>query len=957
MKSYFVFLLAGLMLATSLSARETAKLTGSVIDYQTGEGVIGANVYLEGTSLGAATDMDGGYAILNIAPGNYTLVVMMIGYAELRVGNVEIKSGEIVKLNLTLRPEVLQTEVVTVEARAINNTSAAMLKKRQKAAAVSDAVSAEAMSRAGSGSAAEAMKQVTGASVVDGKYVYIRGLGDRYTSTRLNGAELPGTNPYKRAAAIDLIPGSLVDNIVTLKSFLPDKPGNFSGGAVDINTRDFPDKLEINVSTSTSFNPEINLKSDGFLSSSGSRTDWLGYDDGRRALPGILNDPSVVTPDQGEARNDYAKAELLDKITRGFSPEMTPVRSTAPLNQSYSISMGNQILLFNRPLGMIGSFSYGHKFSGYGGGVRGKWFLTGDPLSMDSTQYLRDNRSTTETLWGGLFKASYKVTPNNMVSFNVMINQNGEDVSQSLSGYFEAYEPDIFKTTLLAYKQRSLQSYQFKGEHFLPALLKSKLMWSASFMSSVQDEPDYRNMAYGIGSKNGNKTYTIKVNTPPARYFKNLDEKRNTLTLDWSLPFKQWNGLRGKIKVGAYGSRRGRGYRERLFKYATPSSFNQGGFNQNGNPDSLFAGSEVGLIDTASVTIGGKTYKYNEIGLSIFEVKKPLNSYRGREDIAAGYMMMELPLTSSLKFIGGARFEQTETVVLTGDSTIQKGFVPLESRIRENDWLPSINLVYNVMTDMNLRAAYTKTLARPSMREMAPYASEDYIGSYVYIGNDSLRRTMITNYDLRWEWFSRAGELYAVSAFYKDFQNPIEPVIFGNNRERTWETVKQARVMGLEFEARTRLDIIHPGLSGFSVGANLSLINSRVDISKTQQLQKSDTTNTSRPLQGQSPYVVNMTLNYDNMEHGLHATLYYNVFGERLSDVGQRFTPDVYEQPFDLLNVTFNWDITDQFAFKATATNLLDSEVKKVHKFMGREYIESSYKPGRLFSFGLDYKL
>ncbi len=957
MKKYILFPVILLMLIVPLAARETGKLTGSVIDGQTGEGLIGANVYLEGTAFGAATDMDGGYVILNITPGNYELVVMMIGYAELRVKNVEIKGNELVKLNLTLQPELLETEVVTVEAKAISNTSAALLKKRQKAVAVSDAVSAQAMSRAGSGSAAEAMKQVTGASVVDGKYVYIRGLGDRYTSTQLNGAELPSTNPYKRAAAIDLIPGSLVDNIVTLKSFTPDKPGNFSGGAVDINTRDFPDKLEINVSTSSSFNPQINLKNDGFLASAGSRTDWLGFDDGRRALPGILNDPSVVTPDQGEARTDYAKAELLDKITRGFNPEMTPVKATAPLNQSYSLSMGNQIQLFDRPLGLIGSFSYAHKFSGYSNGLQGKWFLTGDPLSMDSTQYLRDTRSTAETLWGGLFKASYKLTPNNMVSFNLMVNQNGEDIAQSLSGYFEAYEPDIFKTTLLGYKQRNLQSYQFKGEHFLPGLLESKIEWSASFMNSTQDEPDYRNMAYGVGSKNGNRTYTIKVNTPPARYFKNLNESRNTFTLDWSLPFKQWNGLHGKIKAGAYGSQRERRYRERLFKYATPSSFNQGGFNQNGNPDSLFAGSEVGLIDSTSVTIAGKTYKYNRIGLSIFEVKKPQNSYRGQEDIAAGYMMLELPLTSSLKFVGGARFEQTESMVLTGDSTIQKGFIPLESRIKENDWLPGINLVYNVMKDMNLRAAYTKTLARPSMREMAPYASEDYIGSYVYIGNDSLQRTLISNYDLRWEWFSRPGEIYAVSAFYKDFKNPIEPVIFGNNRERTWESVKQARVMGLEFEARKRLDIIHPVLGNFTVGANLSLIHSQVDISKTQQLQKSDTTLTSRPLQGQSPYIVNMTLNYDNMAHGIHATLYYNIFGERLSDVGQRFTPDVYEQPFELLNFTFNWEITEQIAFKVSASNLLDSEVKKVHKFKGREYIESSFKPGRIFSFGLGYKL
>jgi len=271
------------------------RITGKIVDSETGDALIGANVFLQGTMIGAACDLDGNYRIEKILPGKYPLIISMMGYTKTTITDVLVSAGKVTKINAAINPEIIETEGVVITAKAVRNTEAALLKDRQKANAVSDAISAEAISRTGSSNAAEAMNHVTGASVVDGRYIYVRGLGDRYTSTQLNGAEIPNANPYKRAASIDLIPSNLVDNIVTLKSFTPDKAGNFSGGAVNIKTKDFLDKFTMSFSASSSYNSQTTFNND-YLTSTGGSLDWLGMDDGSRNIPSELQSGYVEIP-------------------------------------------------------------------------------------------------------------------------------------------------------------------------------------------------------------------------------------------------------------------------------------------------------------------------------------------------------------------------------------------------------------------------------------------------------------------------------------------------------------------------------------------------------------------------------------------------------------------------------------------------------------------------------------
>lgn len=938
------------------------KITGIVIDAENGNPIIGANIYLENTSLGSASDVEGRYLILNVPSGEYVLVVSVVGYAETKVNHLEVNAGQTTKLNLSIKPEIMTSEVVVIEAKAIENTEAALLKFRQKSVSVSDAVSAEAISRAGSSTAADAMKQVTGASVVDGKYVYVRGLGDRYTSTQLNGAEIPSTDPYKRSGSIDLIPSNLVDNITTTKSFTPDKPGNFSGGTVDIKTKDFPDRLSFSAGISSSFNTQTSYNDNGVIGNTGSGTDWLGFDDGARDLPEIVKNYSGDEPD----------LDTRIEMTRAFNRELGPSHITFPMNRALSLSFGNQISLFGRTLGFLASASYRRDYSSFNGGIHRRW-NQGTELVMANVYDLKDTMSKDEVLWGGLLKASYRISPNHIFSMNGMYNQNGENKSRFLEGKYpyDLDENKIFQTSVLSYNERTLKSAQLEGDHNFPVLFNAKISWKASLGSTQQNEPDLRYFTSFYEQIDGENHYGIKGNTPPRRYYRNLNEERSNFTLDIELPFKQWSGRSANIKIGGLLAQKNRDYCERLFEFVQEPVF-----KYNGNPNDLLSPDNIGVIDSNIVTIRGIEYITYEYGVLVQETMLPANNYDAVQNISAAYAMLDLPLIGSLRFIGGARLETTDMWMHTKDDKLNNG------EIKTEDILPSVNFIYSINNNMNIRAAYSKTLARPSFREIGPFATFDFIGGDIYIGNQNLERTLIENIDLRWEWFSQPGEIYAVSAFYKDFSNPIEKVFdtFGQN---TWQNVDRARAVGLEFEVRKNLDIlgedlkyylsvvniplISPSLDilmdnlkYFLLGANLSLISSSVDISDEELSLIRDFRPDApdiRQFQGQSPYLLNLNLTYDNPQIGIMSNLYYNVFGERLDKVSYAATPDVYEQPVGLLNFSFGWKFTNHLNFKVSAKNILDPYYKKTQEFKGKEYIYSQYKRGRSFSIGIGYQL
>lgn len=936
-----------------LSQKKVGSIAGKVVDAETGDALPGVNVVIEGTLRGAATDLDGAYRIHGLEPGSYNIIASYIGFSKKKIAGIEVKAGQVQQLDFTLSMAVLEGQEVVVTAKAARNTEASLLKDRQKAVAVSDAISAEAISQAGAGNAADAMKQVTGASVVEGKYVYVRGLGDRYTSTQLNGAEIPSADPYKRAGSIDLIPSNLIDNIVTIKSFTPDKPGNFSGGMVDIKTKDFPEKLNLKLSASSSFNSQTTFKNDGPISYSGGSKDWLGMDDGTRKLPGFVRNsapPAIPSTLDPTALNELAA------YSQAFSPTMTPTNIKPPLNQSYSLSIGNQFNVLNKPFGYIASLTYSNKYSSYDNGQYNAWNLgSKNATKLTPIFEMNDVKSTHDVLWGGLLKSSYKLSPKNIFSLNLIYNVNGESTARYLEGKYD-YDlldriDDLFQSSNISYNERRLFSLQVNGDHQFDKLLGSKISWQYSTAKSSQDEPDVRYFSrFAMMDNNQVTRYGTFSNIAPTRLFRYLDEKNDEATLNVTVPLKSL-GVVGNLKFGAFYNHKNRDFSERRFIYGHGS----GASSYKGDPDKFFSYQNVGW-DSTSQTINGVTYYGYELKLYIRESDRGSNDYVAHQDIQAYYAMVDLPLIKRLRFVGGTRYETTGIHLTSIDPTKANG------EIATNDLLPSANLIYSLAKNMNLRASATRTLARPNFRELAPYATFDFSAGFTHIGNPSLKRTLINNYDLRWEWFSRPGEIYAISLFYKNFINPIENafIVQASNREITWENVDKAQVQGLEFEARKRLDVISSTLSNFMLGANFSLVNSKIDISREQlELMRANNPEiaATRELEGQSPFLLNLNLGYDNLKRGFRANLHYNVFGKRLSAVNKTGEPFVYEQPVNSLNLTLSKEITRTLHIKIAGMNLLNAKSKKTQVYKGQEYIFQQFSTGRTFSVGLGYSL
>ncbi|MBI9071989.1 MAG: TonB-dependent receptor [Melioribacteraceae bacterium] len=938
----------------SFYAQSTGSITGKVVDADFGEVLIGANVLVVGTTTGAAADINGDYLIQNLKPGTYDLAFSVIGFAKKIVKGVKVNVGTVTKIDVVLETETIQTEEVVVEATLLLDTEAGLLIKRQKSNSVSDAISSEMISRTGSSDAADAVKKVVGASIVDGKYVYVRGLGERYSSTQLNGTELPSSDPNKKAFQLDLLPTSLLDNITTIKTFTPNKPGNFSGGIVDIGTKTFPEKFTFKISLKPSFSSDANYNDD-FLGYSGGNKDWLGFDDGTREIPEIFKDPNLEIPTEVEARFNPEKAQLLDKVSKAFSETMNNKRESVPFNNNFSIAIGDEFKLAGNKFGYFASLTYKRSYNYYADGEVGRYSLPNAQSQFLNPEYIsKDAKGSSEANLGGLINLAYNFSSNHQIGGNIFYSNSGISESRyQVAAWPHQFGDDENVTVYnraISWLERNIITGQVRGEHYFEALAKLKADWTVALGQTNQDEPDRRFIfSYErIRPSRGDTTYTIQGSnfSDPSRYFRSLTDNNNTYKVDFSLPLES---ISSKLKFGGYYQTKDRDFKERIFTYKTVNSV----FNElNGNIDEYFSHDNAGII---SQNDAGTRFTF---GNTINDRSKDRNNYSGNQTVGATYLMAEFPITKKLKAVGGIRFETTELDVISKDETLENG------SIHENDWLHSANLIYNLTSNMNLRAAATKTLARPTFRELAPYSSKEFINDITLQGNPELERTLIDNYDLRWEWFMRPGEIFAVSLFHKTMKNPIEigyaKGSTAANQIVQFTNVDKAEIDGVEFELRLRLDNFTDLLSNFQLGGNVSLVSSKIDIPEVELEARRAVDldiSSTRDLQGQSPYLVNVDLSYINQDWGTTASLSYNTFGERLSKVSANLIPDVYEQPSDNLDFILSQEINDFITIKSAVKNILDSPFKEVYRHNDKDYTYAKYNKGMSFSIGATWNL
>lgn len=958
-----VFTLKIFALAAFLSGVQwlsAQSITGKVTDGQNEEALVGVTVRLmDGETLkgGAYTDDSGEYSIMPVQPGTYTLIFSYVSYVADTVTNVSVAAGQDVTLDRALQADVQET--VIIYSKVERNSEAQVLNLQRRSTSVVDVISIENITRAGDSDVGSAMKRMTGVTVEGGKYVYVRGLSDRYSKTLLNGNEIPGLDPDRNSVQMDLFPSNLVDNVVVHKTYSPDLPGDFAGGLIKITTKDFPRNFTIGYSSSLGFNPQANLNKN-FIEGTRGRFDWLGFDDGTRAAPEFVSDPNTILP-AGPSFNNASQAGIIDSASNAFDTPIYARNRTSGVNHSHSFSIGNQTYLRGRPLGYVASISYQNNESYYENGQSARWKLTNAASSTSSLTPLldlRDQSATRDVLWGALGTLSYVVGRDQQLRLSFLHNQSGTSNARFLTGSVPEADPDItFETRVVSYRQRSMDAVQLSGYHKFgdgssPGKFgRLEFNWTGAYTRTSQNEPDLRYFSndYLINTQE-DTVYQIQQSLyrVPTRFFRSMTQDNIDFKGHFELPFEGWTGQEGKIKFGGSALYKARDFREEIYDFRIGSGITP----YAGNEASFFDDSNLGVVGTDTNGL----YLY---GLYLVDASQIQNSYLGDQAVYAGYGMAEANLSERLRLIAGGRYELTNIEVQSRDQNLPTGSVSA------GDFLPSVNLIYSLNQDslkniMNIRASYSRTLARPTFRELAPFASFAFIRDFVLIGNDTLRRTNIDNFDLRWELFPTSSEIVSVSAFYKRFKNPIERVInpVAQNIELNYRNVPEALLYGAEFEFRKKLDFLGNPFKDLRASANLTLIQSRLDINPSElALIRALDANapSTRQMFGQSPYTINGELSYVNDSIGLNTSLNFNVFGARISNVSTGGTPNVFEQPRPRLDFSVAKSF-GKVSVRFRARNLLNPEYLQTHTLNGNDFVFSSYQVGRSYSLGISYR-
>ena len=918
-----------LLISTTTSAQEMGKLQGVIVDAETGEPLIGANVVVKDASdipaYGTATDLDGRFS-LALPPGTHNVEVSYVSYATKTITGVEITAKTNTDLNISLPPETMQADEIVVTAKAEQDSEVSMLAMQQKAPVVTDGISAELMSRSSSSDAGDALKRVTGITVVGGKYVYVRGLGERYSNTQVNGADIPSPEPNRRVVPMDIFPASLLENIQVSKTFSPDQPGDFSGGSVQIKTRDFPSQFTFSLSTSAGYHSQTSFKD--IQTYNGGSLDFMGVDDGARALPDIVTTQAADQPIRKRGRFSTAgfTSEEIQQFGHSFSNIWQPKTKTAPINQGYSISVGNAVGEGDRQLGYVFSFTYDNSFNN-----RNETWNTfritadqsGQHVLTPFTSYAVSN-TTNNILWGTLFNSSLRLSPLHKISLKTLFNRNTDNEARTYTGFNSDRGTDL-RDFRLRFIERGIFSGQLSGEHYFSRFLDSNIDWLLSVSKATRDEPDNREVLYEM--RNGEWTF-FDITQSGSRFFFDLEDNAQSAKIDWTIPYAGFGSLPSKIKLGGKAVAKDRTFDARRFRFEQSSGI-QRHVDLSLDPEEIFISDNIAP---------GR--------FELRETTRATDNYSASQNTWATYLMTDLQISRRIRFVGGLRIENSKQE-LTSFDPFSTTVTPIEVVLNNTDLLPGLNLVYKLTDNTNARTAYSRTVARPDFRELAPFEFTDFIGGRAVSGNPSLKRSTIDNFDLRFEMFPRLGELMAVSAFYKKFHGPIEQIIRPTAQlSVTFQNAKAATNYGVEFEVRRRLDVISPTLEPLSINTNLTLVKSQIDIEPGLGVQTSD----ARALQGQSPYALNVTLGYDKPDYGLQANLLYNVFGRRISEVGAQGLPDVYEQPRHQLDLNIKKKIA-HISFKVSAKNLLNSEVL----YKQNEGIFRQYHSGRSFSMGVSY--
>ncbi|MFO7997542.1 MAG: TonB-dependent receptor [Bacteroidales bacterium] len=934
MNKYGIALLLCLM--TTISVAQNGNIRGTVFDDSYGETLPGVTILIEGTNNGTSTDLDGKFN-LSVPPGQYTLSFSFISFQTLTISQIEVKLGQTTLLdNIRMQETSFELSEVTVTADALRNTETALLTIKRKSPGVIDGISAANFRKIGDSDAAASMKRVPGVSVEGGRYVYVRGLGDRYSKTILNGMDLPGLDPDRNTIQMDIFPTNIIDNIIVHKTFTADLPADFTGGVVDISLKDFPEEKSGSFSLSAGYNPQYHFNED-FLTYKGGKYDFLGFDDGTRSIPASEDIPlfaEVVGKPDGEQGLRYRE------ILRSFNPQMAAFNQRSSGDYSLGFTVGNQIPRNAVTYGYTINLSYKSNTEFYNNVEFGRYGLDGNPdaFEMVVREYQMGDYGVQSVLLSANTGFAIK-TKSSKLRLNVMHLQNGESKA-GLFRYEGSSKGSNFSAAQhnLEYTQRALSNILLEGKHII-SKDKWTIDWKLTPTISRLEDPDIRFTRF---EDRGQGTWSIGTEVGfPERIWRELEEINLAGSFKSNIMYSAF-GQKNSVDFGVGYTFKERDYQIRNFM------LNIRNIPLTGNPNEFFF--EENLWPYNGSVSRGTTYDTPFI---------PVNPNQFNSTITnlAGFIQTEINPLQNIRAILGVRMEHY-VQKYTGQDQQGYNILDNETVLDNLDLFPSVNLIYALNEKQNIRLSYAKTIARPSFKEMS-YAeiydpltgrtfigglfrdADDIAGSEYWDGN--LVSSKIMNYDLRWEMFHAPGQMISLSLFHKTFDNPIEMVQFAvQDLSIQPRNVGKGQVTGIEFEIRQNLDIFARSFENFTLTTNLTLTRSNIQLSPSEldsrimNARTGQTIEEYRDMAGQAPYIINSGLSYNGGTNGflkgLEAGLFYNVQGRTLHVVGITDRPDIYTLPFHSLNFNANkrFGENQKWTVGIKADNLLNAKKESI---------------------------
>lgn len=921
----FRFLSIGLLLIISAAAgfsQQTGKISGKVTDSKTGETLIGLTVKLTGATLGASTDIEGRYTLNNLNPGKYSLSFSYIGYQNKNITEIEVSAGKITTLDVIMQEaNSLALEEVVITATVRQESISALYAQQKNSISISSGITSELIRRTPDRSTSEVLKRVSGASIQENKFVIIRGLADRYNSSILNNAVLPSSEPDRKAFSFDIIPANLIDRIVVNKTASADLPGDFAGGVIQVITRDVPEENFLNASVSFGYNNQATFQD--FTSNARNKFDFLGFDDGSRKLPAGF-------PGSFQAYNPLSnadKAKFSTQVKNSY-PEVTQM---ALPTQNHQLTWGRRKeFKSGASFGNVISLSY-RNAQNMAVAERKDYEFSGDPFYEYS-----ENISKYSSNLGALANFAY-IKGGNKLAFKNIYNRTFEDNYTDRTGFTTDNIQDV-RLNNSDLTTKSLINSQLEGDHQL-GKKQVKLTWNLNYARVERDQPDQRSMDYRRSLGSQEPFRIIDRNT--RRLFSGLEEDTYGAQAAVSIPVKMFS-QQSTFKIGALKQLKQRDFNARIFNYlfVGPSVFEK---SYTGLPkDQIFAPGNI-----------------NENGFILTEFTNNTDSYDANSDLNAGFLLLDNKLGEKFRVSYGARFEQFAQTLNAIDFSGQA----IAAKQDNFDVLPSANLTYSLNAKSNIRLSGSQTVSRPEFRELALFNYYDFISQTSVTGNPYLKRAKIFNGDIRYELYPSASETFTVSAFYKNFNDPIEQRVNSNStpvvRGINYLNANQATSLGIELDFRKKLDFLgdKAWLDNLTAFANASYIDSKV-------LGEG----IDRPLQGQSPYLINAGLQYFSPKTAITFTSVYNRIGQRIFLVGYQGYPDIYENARDVLDFQISKRVLkSQAEIKLNVGDILNQNTvfyqnnvgatKMAYEGDGIDRLINSYRLGSNVSLSFSYNL